>query len=89
MKAGRLSEAATNIRRAIERKPDAFGYHFALGSVLKKSGDLQGALEQFKAELVNNPRQTAAVQQIADIEARLNNGGNEQVKNLAPASPSR
>ncbi|HWC77672.1 MAG TPA: tetratricopeptide repeat protein, partial [Blastocatellia bacterium] len=89
MKAGRLSEAATNIRRAIERKPDAFGYHFALGSVLKKSGDLEGALEQFKAELVNNPRQTAAVQQIADIEARLNNGGNEQVKNLAPASPSR
>jgi len=43
----------------------------ALGSILKTQGDLEAALREFRAELVNNPAQVAADQQIAEIEARL------------------
>lgn len=74
MKMGRLDQAAAAIRRGIEIRPQAIGYHFALGSVFKRQGNLKAALEEFKAELVNNPKQTAARQQIEEIEARLNRG---------------
>ena len=70
-KAGRLTEGATSIRKAMEIRRDGRGYHFALGTVLERQGDLKAALEEFKAELVNYPAQAAAQQQIAEIEARL------------------
>lgn len=70
-KQGHLTEAASSIRRAIEIRRDGRGYHFALGAVLRKQGELEAALEEFRTELVNNPSQTAANQQIAEIEAQL------------------
>ena len=72
MKGGHLDQAVLLIRRAIAMRPDAVGYHYALGAVLKKQGDLPGALQEFNAELVNNPAQGAAKQQITDIEGKLN-----------------
>ena len=70
-KAGHLTKAASSIRRAIEIRRDGRGYHFALGAVLKKQGELEAALEEFRAELENNPAQSAANQQITEIEAQL------------------
>ncbi len=68
-KLNRLDAADTAIRRALQIQPNGYGYHFALGVVLKVKGDLPGALEQFHAELEMNPGQSAAQQQIAEIEA--------------------
>ena len=71
LKMNRLDDAAAAIRHAILLQPDGYGYHFALGIVLKLKGDLPGALGQFHAELEMNPGQTAARQQIAEIETSL------------------
>ncbi len=70
-KMSRLDEAAAELRQAIRIHPDASGYHFALGVVLKMQGNLAGALEEFKAELVNNPKEQAARDQIAEVEMRM------------------
>ena len=70
-KMNRLDDAAAAIRHAILIQPDGYGYHFALGVVLKLHGDLPGALEQFHAELEMNPGQSAARQQVAEIEPSL------------------
>ena len=72
-KLGRAEEAAAAIRRAIRIRPQAFGYHFALGIVLKTRGDLSGALQQFREELVLNPEETAAREQMEEIRRVLQN----------------
>lgn len=71
LRMGRDQEAEAAIRRAIQIRPDGYGYHFALGVVLKTRGDLSGALEQFRAELASHPQQWAARQQVAEIQARM------------------
>ena len=71
MKTGRLDEAAGLLRHAIKMRPDAVGYHYALGTVLKQSGDTQGAIDEFEAELVNNPDLADARGQIAELKSKL------------------
>ena len=71
MKTGRLDEAAGLLRHAIEMRPNAVGYHYALGIILKQKGDTQGAINEFEAELVNNPDQAAARGQIAELKSKL------------------
>ena len=71
MKTGRLDDAAGLLRHAIEMRPAAAGYHYALGIVLKQKGDAQGAINEFEAELVNNPDQAAARGQIAELKSKL------------------
>jgi protein O-mannosyl-transferase len=71
MEMGRLQEAAVAIRHAIELKPEASTYHYELGALLKKQGDLAGALNEFKAELKADPKNQEAIEQIAEIEERL------------------
>jgi tetratricopeptide (TPR) repeat protein len=71
LKMNRLDYAAAAIRRAIAIQPDGYPYHFALGIVLKQQGDLAGALAQFQAELEMRPTQSAAREQITEIEASL------------------
>jgi len=68
---GRPDQGERDIRRAIELAPDGANNHYALGLVLKARGDLAGALSEFKAELANNPEQSAAREQVAEIEARI------------------
>lgn len=70
LKTGRLDESAGLLRRAIEMRPKAAGYHYALGIVLKQKGETQGAINEFEAELVNNPNQAAAREQIAELKAK-------------------
>ena len=65
------SEAQAAIRRAILIRPNGHGYHFALGLVLKISGDVPGAVDAFRTELMYYPEESAARDQIAEIEARV------------------
>ena len=71
MKTGRLDDAAGLLRHAIEMRPKAAGYHYALGIVLKQKGETQGAISEFEAELVNKPDQTAAREQIAELKNKV------------------
>jgi len=71
MEMGRLPDAAKAIRHAIELRPEALTYHYELGALLKKQGDLTGALNAFKAELKADPQNQDAIEQIAEIEGRL------------------
>jgi tetratricopeptide (TPR) repeat protein len=69
MKLDRLDDAEATMRRAIALRPEAPGYHYALGVILRKKGNLEGALDEFRAELINEPGQMAAHDQIQGIEA--------------------
>jgi hypothetical protein len=72
MKLGRLRDAESLIRHAIEAAPEgAPVYHFALGVVLKAEGDLQGARDEFRAELSVDPDERAAYDQVAEVERLL------------------
>ena len=75
MKTGRLNESVSEIRRAINIRPDAPGYHYALGVALRNQGQLESALDAFEAELKINPKQSAARQQIAEINKQASGGG--------------
>ena len=61
---GRTSEAIPFIQRAIEARPSAPGYHFALAMILRGENDLAGAEYEFKQELRYNPGNAMAQQQL-------------------------
>jgi spermidine synthase len=69
-KMGRTGEAIAAVQHAIAIRPGGYGYHFALGVFLKTQGDLNGALREFQAELVNNPGEAAAAEQAKEIEMK-------------------
>lgn len=69
---GLLSEGRAALQRAREINQSTAGVHYGLGVALKKEGNLQSALDEFKAEAALNPADTAARSQIAEIESRLN-----------------
>lgn len=70
-KSGGTAEAIVCLRQAIALKPHGFVYHLALGMMLKTQGDLNGALQEFKAELANNPGEQAAAAQVTEIESSM------------------
>jgi len=70
-KTGRTADAITCLRQAIALRPNGYVYHFALGVMLKTQGDLGGALQEFKTELANNPKQQTAAEQVNEIEGQL------------------
>jgi len=70
-KSGRTAEAIECVRLAIAIRPTGFGYHFALGVMLKTQGDLTGALREFREELANNPGEQVAAAQIREVEGQL------------------
>ncbi|MBZ5569428.1 MAG: tetratricopeptide repeat protein [Acidobacteriia bacterium] len=53
---GHFAEAEAPLRRAVELRPDSPGYHFGLGTVLKRLGKVQEAEVEFRAEAVNRKR---------------------------------
>ncbi len=65
-----FDRAEVAFRKAIELQPDGYGFHFALGMVLKERGQSAAALEQFKLELAINPDDEAAKRQIAELSER-------------------
>jgi protein O-mannosyl-transferase len=48
---GRMPEAESTLRHATDLQPKGFGYHVALGAVLKYEGNLVDAKKQFELEL--------------------------------------
>ncbi len=68
---GRLAEAASLIRRALELNRDAPGYHFTLGTVLEQAGDMQGALHEFTMELAAYPSSQDAKLAILHVKKRI------------------
>jgi lipoprotein NlpI len=81
---GRHAKAAADIRRALAISPDTDNYHFALGMVLKLQGDLQGAREEFQAELALNPKHSAAREQVTEIDTVLRSRPPEVVPERPP-----
>jgi len=77
-KMGRTAEAIPAVRQAIAILPTGYGYHFALGMMLKTAGDLTGALREMQIEHANYPAESTAAAQILDLERQLQtapNGG--------------
>jgi protein O-mannosyl-transferase len=59
------------IRRAIQIQPRGLRYHFALGMIYKSKGELARSLEEFRAELANDPEEEDARRQIVEISPKL------------------
>jgi tetratricopeptide (TPR) repeat protein len=76
---GRIPQAIEEVSYAIRLKPDAENYHFALGVMLRESGDKEGARAAFLEELQLNPQHRAAIQQLQEM------GASPQVHTAAPA----
>ncbi len=76
-KLGRTGEAIATVQQAIAIRPTGYGYHFALGVMLKTQGDLNGALREFQVELATNPGAEAAAEQVKEIknQLKLDSGG--------------
>ncbi len=70
-KMGQTPEAIAAVRQAIAIRPKGYAYHFALGIMLKTQGDLNGALREFRMELLNYPGERSAFEQVAEIENQL------------------
>ena len=66
---GRTNEAIPFIQRAIEARPSAPGYHFALAMILRGENDLAGAEYEFKQELRYNPGNAMAQQQLDALKS--------------------
>ena len=66
--------AVVEYKKAVETAPQEPGTHYKLGNAYWFLGAWDAAIEQFKAELVNDPRNCAAQGQIGDIliEQRMN-----------------
>jgi hypothetical protein len=47
------------------------GYHFYLGTLLEKKGDLPGALAEYRAEFEENPDMEGLVERIAGLQGKL------------------
>jgi tetratricopeptide (TPR) repeat protein len=66
--------AVVEYKKAVEMAPQEPGTHYKLGNAYWFLGEWDAAIEQFKAELANDPRNCAAQGQIGDIliEQRMN-----------------
>ena len=61
---GRADEAVPYIQRAIQIRPTAPGYHFALAMIRRDQNDIPAAESEFHLELQYHPESTAARQQL-------------------------
>jgi tetratricopeptide (TPR) repeat protein len=66
---GRLDEAAQNVQRAIQIRPSAPGYHFALAMIRRDQNDIPAARAELSLELLYYPDSNAARQQLAALGA--------------------
>jgi protein O-mannosyl-transferase len=68
---GQPDAAVALIRRAIQIQPRGLQYHYALGMVYKSQAEFARSLEEFRAELVNDPDQEDARKQIVEISSKV------------------
>ena len=69
------------LRDAIRMRPHETGLHYALGAVLKQTGRLQEAIDEFKQEVAYNPEYISAYDQIESIQKLMEAGGAESRRN--------
>ncbi|HVN09555.1 MAG TPA: tetratricopeptide repeat protein [Patescibacteria group bacterium] len=60
--------AMASVRKAIALKPNGTGYHFALGVMLKDSGDAAGARAEFEQELKRDPANQPTLDQLRALD---------------------
>jgi protein O-mannosyl-transferase len=63
------AEAVAFLKKAIELKPDAEGYHYALGAALEQLSQNSAALDAYQTELKLHPYQTGARKAIERLSA--------------------
>jgi tetratricopeptide (TPR) repeat protein len=61
---GRTGEAVQYIQHAIQIRPSAPGYHFALAMILREQNNITAAESELRQELSYNPQSVAAQQQL-------------------------
>jgi Flp pilus assembly protein TadD len=71
LRLNQLDEAERAIRHAIAIREGAYGYHFALGMVLKLKGNLAGARAEFNREVERHPQNVEAVTQLNELNQEL------------------
>jgi Tfp pilus assembly protein PilF len=67
----RYFDATRQIQKAIERRPDGQGYHFAQGIVYMNAGQLAAAKKEMQLELHYHPENSAALAQIQGIDKKI------------------
>jgi protein O-mannosyl-transferase len=76
---GRVDEAETQIRKALAVRrtsgPAWLQYHSLLATILERKGDLKGALEEYQAELREDPASEEVMNRVQMISAKLGAGG--------------
>ena len=73
MREQRPAEAVAFFQKALALRPDADGYHYALGSALEESGQTSAALDAYRTELKLHPYQSGArkaVERLSETGAR-------------------
>jgi Flp pilus assembly protein TadD len=66
---GRIEEGVKAIQRAIDLRPRAPGYHFALGVMLREAGQREAAARALRQELEIQPDSEPARRLLAELEA--------------------
>ena len=69
LEAKRYEEAAAELRKAIEARPDSVPAHVNLGAALSQLGDLEGAAQQFQKAMVIDPNNLTANYNLAVLWA--------------------
>jgi len=73
MREQRPAEAVAFFQKALALRPDADGYHYALGSALEESGQTSAALDAYRTEPKLHPYQSGArkaVERLSETVAR-------------------
>lgn len=68
MKQGKLMQATQNAESAIERAPQAPGYHLVLGKILEASGNRERAITEYKAEVSFHPENKLAATELERLQ---------------------
>jgi protein O-mannosyl-transferase len=68
MKQGMSAQATRNAESAIERAPQAPGYHLVLGKILEAGGNRQRAITEYKAEVSFHPENKLAASELERLQ---------------------
>ena len=70
----RYDAAEGVLRQGIAVRRDGLGLHYALGAVLKQTGRLEEALNEFTQEVAYNPEYVSAYDQMSQIKQQMLTG---------------
>ena len=70
MQQGKLTEAARNAERALQRSPMSPGFHLILGKIFEDSGQREQAIAEYKMEVLHHPENALARSVLAGIQSQ-------------------